>query len=158
MLVARAAVPQQRLLQLLNLIVIPSLQPPGGGNGHAQWEGQSDVHGKARLQLVNFLAPPPSRTLVTQTNHNRQSRSLAGLVADALLLAALPCLAELEPLQHKPTNRATHLRGLLRMPSCWSRASGATADGCSGADMSMEARTVEQQGTQHNWCGVSELK
>lgn len=38
MLVARAAVPQQRLLQLLNFVVIPSLQPPGGGNGQAQWE------------------------------------------------------------------------------------------------------------------------
>lgn len=62
-----------------------------------------------------------------------------------------PCLAELEPLQHKPTNRTTHLRGLLRMPSCWSRASGATADGCSGADMSMEARTVGQKVTQLVW-------
>ena len=36
----------------------------------------------------------------------------------------------------------THLRGLLRIPSCWSRASGATTEGCSGADISMEARTA----------------
>lgn len=44
--------------------------------------------------------------------------------------------------QQNSAVHTAHLRGLSRMPSCWSRASGATPDGASGADMSMEARTA----------------
>lgn len=78
---------------------------------------------------------PPAACWVSKWRHNKSSQQAYSASSAAVPAAQAFLLVNLRVV--------SHLRGLLRMPSCWSRASGATADGCSGADMSMDARTAK---------------